>query len=206
MDKLYPCCCRVLCWRRADKAALARGEALSLEARGWRGFARLGRAAVRGETGGSDGDAGALRCPAPESRRSPQLSKAPPVPPVLPGSAQVKGRGGGTGPRGRRKTAGAGGRQGSRGQSLPEKAAPCVGGPSAAGKAGAKRTPPPPEAQASQAEPGRGHRPALDPGTVPSGSRAISHTQGKRPRWLLDLVKFSFNQTRLIIDSRMKLE
>lgn len=48
----------------------------------------------------------------------------------------------------------------------------------------------------------RGPRPPWTPGTVPSETRAILTTQGKRPRWLLDLVKFSFNQTRLIIDSK----
>lgn len=85
--------------------------------------ARLGRAAVRGEPGGGlSGDAGGPPYPAPESRRSPQLSKAPPVPPGPSGEpAQVKGREAARGPRGR-KTAGAGGEAGlPEDQSLPER-------------------------------------------------------------------------------------
>lgn len=137
--------------------------------------ARLGRAVVRGEPGaGLSGDAGGPPYPAPESRRSPQVSKAPPVPPGPSGEpAQVKGREVARGPRGR-KTAGAGGEAGApRGPVPPGEAAPCVGGPSGGEQGGRQRTPPPPRAQASQRAQGRGPRPTLDPGNC--SERGTSH-------------------------------
>lgn len=171
--------------------------------------ARLGRAAVRGEPGGGlSGDAGGPPYPAPESRRSPQLSKAPPVPPGPSGEpAQVKGREAARGPRGR-KTAGAGGEAGlPEDQSLPERQRRVWEARPAGSKAGAREHHRRPERRLHSGAGAEAHAPPWTPGTVPSEARAISHTQGKRPRWLLDLVKFSFNQTRLIIDStRMKLE
>ena len=169
--------------------------------------ARLGRAAVRGEPrGGLSGDAGGPPHPAPESRRSPQVSEAPPVPPGPSGEpAQEKGREVAQGPRGR-KTEEAGGEL-PEGQSLPERQRRVWEAPPAGSKAGAREHHRLPSAGSTTEPRAEAHAPPWAPGAVPREERAVSHTQGKRPRWLLYLVKFSFNQTRLIIDStRMKLE
>lgn len=143
MDVVYPRCRRVLRWGRTDKA-----QWLGLEGRGWRAKPPSpGRAVVQGELAGArSSDAGSPpytarghSCPGPESRRSPQASRAPPVPPgPAGGRAQVKGRQVVQGPRGR-ETEGAGGEPGApRGPAPPGETAPFAGGPSRESKAGAK--------------------------------------------------------------------
>lgn len=93
------------------------------------------------------------------------------------------------------------------GQSLPERQRRVWEAPPAGSKAGAREHHRLPSAGSTTEPRAEAHAPPWAPGAVPREERAVSHTQGKRPRWLLYLVKFSFNQTRLIIDStRMKLE
>lgn len=156
--------------------------------------ARLGRAAVRGEPRGSlSGDAGGPPHPAPESRRSPQVSEAPPVPPGPSGEpAQEKGREVAQGPRGR-KTEGAGGEPGApRGPVPPGETAPCVGGPSGGEQGGRQRTPPPPQRRLHDGAEGRGPRPTLGPGSCSEGgTRRFSYAR-KEAQMVVILGKIQF--------------
>ena len=147
MDMAYPCCHRVLCWRRADEARSSLVTRLSLEARGWRVKPpSMGQAAVQGELGGClSGNAGSPPYPAqgtqlPGARVSPlttgQQSPTSPAWSFRRASSAERQRDG-TGAK-RRKTEGAGGEPGApRGPVPPRETAPYAGGPSEGTEAGA---------------------------------------------------------------------